>query len=150
MGLDELLSYNGTLTPQEIYLYQQKIRSLNYAAVVSRPDIARATQKLAEFLVNPSLAHNAAANRVFAYLKSARGLALEYGPTWARTLFQISSDASFADNSTAEILELQARSVRNYHVFSIMMLNMMLNTSAGVDKLIGSCQRCCACHDAKR
>jgi hypothetical protein len=50
---DNLLPFDGQADKQQIHLYQQKVGSANYAAVVTRPDIARTIQKLSEFLVNP-------------------------------------------------------------------------------------------------
>src|SRR5580700_1247952 len=45
--------YSGQATPQQTYGYQQRIGSLNFPAVVTRPDIARACSKLSEYLQNP-------------------------------------------------------------------------------------------------
>ena len=99
MSTEELLLSSTQASPQEIHSYQMKVGYLNYAAMVTRPDIARATQKLAEFLTNPGPEHHDAANRVIAYLRSTKTLAIESGPTLSGSLFEVSSDASFADNS---------------------------------------------------
>ncbi|PQM43552.1 hypothetical protein VC83_09679 [Pseudogymnoascus destructans] len=93
----ELTPYNGQATKQEIHLYQRKIGSVNYAAVVTRPDIARTTQKLAEFLINPGPDHHAAADRLLLYLQGTKNYALQYGPNIDEPRFQCSSDASYAD-----------------------------------------------------
>jgi hypothetical protein len=47
MTTDELYPYDGQASPQEIYGYQRKIGSLTYATVISRPDAARTSNKLA-------------------------------------------------------------------------------------------------------
>ena len=39
---------------QQIYLYQALVGSIGYAVINTRPDSARANNKLAEFLTNPS------------------------------------------------------------------------------------------------
>jgi hypothetical protein len=118
MIMDEILAYEGKATPQEVVGYQQRVGSINYPAVITRPDIARAAQKLAEFLINPGPAHYAAADRVITYLKGTKYHSLvfgapttspgvEYTPTIAtetaanadiQARFTASSDASFADN----------------------------------------------------
>ena len=54
---EEPVPYEGTATPQDIYAYQQKVGSLQYATTITRPDLARTTSKLSEFLQNPY--HNA-------------------------------------------------------------------------------------------
>jgi hypothetical protein len=45
---------------------------LTYAAIISRPDIAKAISKLAEFQQNPSQAHLDAANYCLKYLHSMK------------------------------------------------------------------------------
>ena len=55
-------------SPQEIHLYQQKVGSLLYATIITRPDVARTANKLSEYLTNPSKTHFAAVDRAIAYL----------------------------------------------------------------------------------
>jgi len=99
MATDELLPYSGQASPQEIYGYQRKIGSLTYATVITRVDVSRTANKLAEFLQNPSPAHHAAADRAIRYLYHHKNLALEYGST-DDTLraFTCASDAAFSDD----------------------------------------------------
>jgi hypothetical protein len=80
----------------EIRRYQRKIGSLLYVAVMTRPDIAFATSRLARFLVNPSRTHQDAADRTLLYLNRTKALALQLG---GGDDLVVSSDASFADNS---------------------------------------------------
>jgi hypothetical protein len=56
----DLLPYKDKATDQEIHTYQQRIGSINFAAVVTWPDIAFTASLLATFLCNPSMAHFAA------------------------------------------------------------------------------------------
>jgi hypothetical protein len=83
--------------PQRVYAFQQRVGSLNFAAVISRPDIAFATAKLAQFLKNPDPDHLAAANRVIAYLNGTRNLAIEFSRN-SSEIFLCASDAAFADD----------------------------------------------------
>jgi hypothetical protein len=48
MATDELRPYDGTASKQEIYAYQRRVGSLLYATTISRPDAARAANKLSE------------------------------------------------------------------------------------------------------
>ena len=64
LSTDALVDYDGVATPKQIHAYQQRIGSLTFAATTTRPDIAFATAKLAQFLTNPSPQHLIAANRV--------------------------------------------------------------------------------------
>ena len=52
-----LVKYEGTATVHEKKLYQGKVGSIGYPASISRPDCARALQKLSEFLQNPGPEH---------------------------------------------------------------------------------------------
>ena len=47
---DELIPYEGKALLQEIFTYQQKVSSLNFMAVIIRPDITYTILKLSEFL----------------------------------------------------------------------------------------------------
>lgn len=96
MAKEELLPYEGRASHHEVNLYQRKIGSLLYAAVITRPDVAFAVSRLARFLTNPSPKHHEAADRVFYYLRRYRGLAIQLG---GGDDFLVASDASFADNT---------------------------------------------------
>jgi hypothetical protein len=96
MGLGELLPYDGKASAYEICSYQKKVGSLLYVAVITRPDIAFATSRLARFNINPSPEHQKAADRALCYLQSTRFLALQFG---GGDDFEVASDASFADNT---------------------------------------------------
>ena len=96
MGLGEQLPYDGKASAHEICSYQKKIGSLLYVAVITRPDIAFATSRLARFNINPSPEHQKAADRALSYLQSTRFLALQLGGADG---FEVASDASFADNT---------------------------------------------------
>lgn len=92
----ELLPYDGIATSSQTTHYMRKIGSLLYAAVVTRPDIASATSRLARLNRNPGPQHHAAADQVLRYLHGTRGLALQFG---GGDDFITASDASFADNT---------------------------------------------------
>ena len=96
----ELVPYEGNATAQQIYGYQQRVGSLNYAAVITRPDISKAVSKLSEFLQNPSPLHIAAADRTLEYLVGTKYLAIEFdGNHQGRQIFVTSSDSAFADDT---------------------------------------------------
>ena len=92
----ELKPQDGFAAPSDINKYQRKIGSLLYAAVTTRPDIAFATSRLARFLTNPGLEHQAAADRVLLYLLKTNTFCLRLG---GGNSLQVASDASFADNT---------------------------------------------------
>jgi hypothetical protein len=83
--------------PQRIYAFQQRVRSLNFAAVIFRPDIAFATAKLVQFLKNSNPDHLAIANRVIAYLNDTRNLIIEFSEN-SSEIFLCASDVAFADD----------------------------------------------------
>lgn len=108
MPTDDLSPNEHQATAQEIHGYQSRVGSLLFAAVVTRPDIARAASKLSEHLRNPTPDHLAAADQCISYLYSTRHLAIEYSAsanyqealttTASREIFDNSADASFANN----------------------------------------------------
>ncbi|ODM16171.1 hypothetical protein SI65_08605 [Aspergillus cristatus] len=57
-----LTTYDGTASPKNIHHYQQKIGSINYAAITTRPDVAKIASHLATFMTNPGPEHFEAAN----------------------------------------------------------------------------------------
>jgi hypothetical protein len=83
--------------PQRVYAFQQRVRSLNFAAVIFRPDIVFATAKLAQFLKNPDPNHLAIANRMIAYLNDIRNLIIEFSEKFSE-IFLCASDVAFADD----------------------------------------------------
>ena len=102
MTTDDLSTHYPDEMPSKhaIHGYQQLIGSINYAAVISRGDTARAASKLAEFLQNPAPQHIKAAHRAIEYLAATSSLALEFsGPQGDSEPdpFQVYSDASFGD-----------------------------------------------------
>ena len=81
---------------QDINLYQQKVGSINFATTMTRPDIAFATSKLSQFLLNPSTTHQSLADRVLTYLGGTRTHALQLTGQKEMEL-SIYTDSSFAD-----------------------------------------------------
>jgi hypothetical protein len=106
MACSELVPREDQATPAQIHHYQQKVGSILYATVISRPDAARTANKLAEFLMNPSEKHLEAADQAIAYLYGTRYLAIEYsGMTDLNKTFICASDASFADHKDRKSTE---------------------------------------------
>jgi hypothetical protein len=61
--ISEPLTPNNRVADQaSIHLYQRKVGSIIYNAVISRLDVACAAAVLSSFLANPSNAHMATAN----------------------------------------------------------------------------------------
>jgi hypothetical protein len=95
----ELRPYDGEATPEQTYGYQQRVGSLNFTAVITRPDIARAISKLSEYLQNPSPQHVHAADQALQYVVGTKYLALEFdGNQKSQEVFLSWSDAAFADH----------------------------------------------------
>ena len=106
---NDLRLYEAQATPQDIHGYQSRVGSINYAAVVTRPDMSRTAQKLAEFLVNPGPLHRQAADHAIAYLNGTKYLACAYRPDSGQPSFACSSDTSFADDTQSR------QSTEGYH-----------------------------------
>ena len=78
MSTDRLLPNPEEASKQDIYVYQRIIGSLLYATCITRPNRSRASSKLSEFLHNPLLLHDAAAQQAIAHLYQTRTLTIEY------------------------------------------------------------------------
>jgi hypothetical protein len=109
LSTNNLQQYELQATTNEISMFQQKIGGINYIAVITRPDVAKAASKLAEFLANPSPQHQTIADKVISYLYATRHLAIQFGgispnPTTGpiqvehSSDLKIASDAAFADD----------------------------------------------------
>ena len=64
----DLSAYTGQASIGQIREYQQKVGSINYAAINTRPDIARTSSKLSKHLRNPSPQHIETINHLIQYL----------------------------------------------------------------------------------
>ncbi|KAI1829116.1 hypothetical protein DTO027I6_9863 [Penicillium roqueforti] len=107
LSIEPLLPFDGVATASQIHGFQAKVGSAQYATTISRPDAAKATSKLAEFLLNPGPKHLDAIDRVIQYLYQTRYYAIEYGVQMkdensslqlATKSVEFASDASFGDN----------------------------------------------------
>ncbi|KAJ6439138.1 peramine synthetase [Purpureocillium lavendulum] len=106
---NELQPREDQATPNQVHRYQQKVGSVNYVAVITRPDIAKPVSKLAEHLLNPSDKHDHLAERLMEYLWSTRYLAIQFSENGSTDLIKvnhssvprelrIASDAAFTDD----------------------------------------------------
>lgn len=92
--LDEVNTSNS----QTIYAYQQRVKSLNFAAIVLRFDIAFVTVKLTQFL-RASLSNDlTVADKVISYLYEIRNLAIKFSDKQSTKILICASDAAFADD----------------------------------------------------
>ena len=99
LPLQELVPNDGEATESQINHYQQRVGSINFTAVMSRPDVAFAVSKLAQFLTNPSPEHSSVADRVISYLYCTKTLAIEFTVNKEMEILVCWSDAAFADDT---------------------------------------------------
>jgi hypothetical protein len=82
---------------QKIYVFQQRMSSLNFAAIIFRLDIVFATAKLAQFLKNSNSNHVMIANRVIVYLNDTKNFVIEFSEKFSEILL-CANDLAFADD----------------------------------------------------
>jgi hypothetical protein len=70
---------NGTDELTELKLYQEKVGTLLYAAISTRPDIAYAVNKLTQHMQSPTMRDMKACDRIFRYLAGTKSLGLLFG-----------------------------------------------------------------------
>ena len=63
----------------DVKLYQEKVGTLLYAAISTRPDTAYAVNRLAQHMHAPTVANGKACDRVFRYLAGTKTLGLLFG-----------------------------------------------------------------------
>jgi Reverse transcriptase (RNA-dependent DNA polymerase)/GAG-pre-integrase domain len=86
---------------EQIYAYQQRVGSLSYPSLYTRPDLSFACTKLSEFQQNPSKAHMAAVDRALTYWISTKWLGIKYSATLddeRKRIFTTWTDASHGDD----------------------------------------------------
>ena len=96
---EEFLPSDQEATEKDRTVYQQKIGSVLFAAIASRPDIAFAIARLSRFNQNPGQKHQDAINRLILYIYKSRYFCIKYGHKSGAVSFICASDASFADNT---------------------------------------------------
>ena len=103
MSLEELRKSRTQASKKSAENFQQKVGSILFIAISTRPDIAFAVSRLARHNLNPNEDHHKAANRVIHYLYATRSFGLRLGSRSQHNTsietFIGSSDASFADNT---------------------------------------------------
>jgi hypothetical protein len=76
--------------------YQSKVGALNYAMVVTRPDIAEAVGVVSRFCANPTEEHMKAVDDIYAYLKYSPNLGLHFKRNCADRELHAYVDADWA------------------------------------------------------
>jgi hypothetical protein len=66
-------------TPIDVKMYQEKVGTLLYAAISTRPDVAFAVNRLAQHMLEPTVADGKSCDRVFRYLAGTKSLGLLFG-----------------------------------------------------------------------
>jgi hypothetical protein len=82
---------------QQIYVFQQRMRSLNFAAIIFRLDIVFVTAKLAQFLKNSNSNHVIIVNKMIVYLNDIKNLIIEYSEKLSE-IFLCASNVAFSDD----------------------------------------------------
>ena len=93
-----LKPHNSQASESHRHEYMSKVGSAQFPTTITRPDAAKATAYLAQFLSNPSPKHLHAINQVIIYLNSTKTLAICYRKQTIPPSVQIMSDASYGDN----------------------------------------------------
>ena len=77
--------------------YKEIVGFINYAAVVTRPDIFKAVSELLKYLTNPTTKHLRYAQHLLEYLTGTPYFAIKYGGDLDHP-FTITSDAAYSDH----------------------------------------------------
>ena len=91
-----LVKYNGQASSSDIKHYQSLIRSLLYIQIGTRPDVAFAVSRLAQYAANPSPQHLKLAQYVLSYLAGTKDMCIRYNGATSEGLHGY-SDSSLGD-----------------------------------------------------
>ncbi len=111
LSYQSLTSYSEDVDQSRIHVYRQKIESVCYSAIITRPDITKIAFKLTEFLVNPGPYHLVAVDHCIRYLHATHYLTLKFDasggekltvqvdnkPKSSKHVFEASVNASYAN-----------------------------------------------------
>jgi hypothetical protein len=98
LSYQSLTPYSGDVDQSSVHLYRQKVGSVCYPAIITRPDIAKAAFKLAEFLTNPGPYHLVAVDHCIRYLHATRYLALKFDASGNEELIVQAGNKSESSN----------------------------------------------------
>ena len=93
-----LVKYNGQASSSDIKHYQSLIRSLLYIQIGTRPDVAFAVSRLAQYAANPSPQHLKLAQYVLSYLAGTKDMCIRYNGSTSEGLHGY-SDSSLGDQT---------------------------------------------------
>ncbi|KAM4058204.1 reverse transcriptase (RNA-dependent DNA polymerase) [Hirsutella rhossiliensis] len=88
---EELLPASSQANQREIHQYLQKVGSVLFSAISTRPDIAFAVSRLARHNQNPDESHQRAVDRVILYLYGTRSYGIRLGGSKKVELFLYNS-----------------------------------------------------------
>ncbi|PLW15159.1 hypothetical protein PCASD_14593 [Puccinia coronata f. sp. avenae] len=97
--------------------YRALVGSLNYLAILTRPDIAYSVSKLSQFLEQPGISHFRAAVQVFRYLHHTKSLGLLFGTGGSEPLI-ISVDADWGNCPDTRRSHTGYLATLNHHIIS--------------------------------
>lgn len=88
--------------PTDLKLYQEKVGTLLYAAISTRPDISFAVNKLAQSMQAPTVTHAKACDRVLRYLAGTKSAGLLFGRNSNAKVISVSAyaDADWGSDHT--------------------------------------------------
>jgi hypothetical protein len=99
VSIADLRPFDGNASDENRLEYSSKVGSAQYATTITRPDVAKATSHLGQFLSNPSPDHLHAIGLIIAYLYQTRYRAICYHRNTSNLpSVEFCSDASYGDN----------------------------------------------------
>lgn len=98
LNLSQCPSTSQEIADMRLKPYQAAVGALNHAAVMTRPDISKAVQTVAQFSSNPGKHHWDAVIRIIRYLRTTRNLVLTLGGKSAAIQLLGYCDADYANS----------------------------------------------------
>ena len=101
LSIDHLIKSKDETISQQIHVYQQKIKFINFIVVIIRFDIVFVVLKLSEFFISSFIIYIKLIDRILKYLKQIKHLEIEFNiheNNQFLFIFLASSDVLFVDD----------------------------------------------------
>ena len=104
LSYNEIIRNSSEATSQKIHVYQQRVKFINFVAMITQFDVVQTTSKLLEFLKNLNIYHIECVERVLKYLNFTRNLFIIYRADHSdlRIFFLENNDVLFINNLSSK------------------------------------------------
>ncbi len=118
LSFNDIQSYQEDVDSKRVHTYKQKVESVCYSVIITRPDIVKSAFKLTEHLINLEPEHMTAVDHCIRYLYEIKHLRIKFDVSRnekltknqqnnvnSKHVFETSIDALFANETDRRLAE---------------------------------------------